>query len=119
MKQRRYTRRQGRCYEIAYHVLIDNPMIDARLVHGRIEQGAGLANNIDHARIEVDGSVWDPVHNQTYDKKIYYIARNATAVKTYTGREAAELLAKENHYGPWGEPGDMPSDAGSTRDTVP
>lgn len=88
----RARKRAGRCYELAYHFVVENP--DAHLVHGEI-QGHG------HAWVVYHGWVWDPSDNRLTAPTEWRWRAHARPIVTLTQREAAEALCSEGHYGPF------------------
>jgi hypothetical protein len=44
---------------------------------------------------------YDPVHNKEYSSADYEAEFKATAVTTYSLREAERVGAESGHYGPW------------------
>jgi hypothetical protein len=97
LKRRRWRKRLGRCYELAYLTQQDNP--DWTLVHGEVDDGHGRV--IGHAWIEKDDEVYDAVLDCVFLKALYKLERWAVAFEKYTRTEAALLLVKTKNMGPW------------------
>jgi len=97
LKKRKWIKRQGRCYELAYLTQQDNP--DWTLVHGEVNDGHGCA--IGHAWIEKEEEIYDAVLDSVFSKASYRLERWAVAFEEYTRTEAALLLIKTKNMGPW------------------
>lgn len=67
------------------------------LVHGVWTNPDGIT--VDHAWVESDKIVFDTVSGKAFTKSTYY--KNARAIKKYSYMEAAGLMIKTEHYGPW------------------
>jgi len=96
----RITKRQGRCYELACNVMLDEPGAKRfTLVHGNIFNVWG---RIDHAWIEVgNGLIYDPTHNR-YETAAEFMIRNRAEVHArYSQREADRLVSVTGNVGPW------------------
>jgi hypothetical protein len=50
-----------------------------------------------------DGSIYDPVENQSYSAEGYGTARGALEERCYSKLEAAKLMLEHGHMGPWHE----------------
>lgn len=97
LKKRKWRKRQGRCYELAYLTQQDKP--DWTLVHGEVDDGHGRA--IGHAWIEKDDEVYDAVLDSVFLKVTYRLERWAVAFEQYSCTDAALLLIKTKNMGPW------------------
>ena len=97
LKKRKWRKRKGRCYELAYLTQQDNP--DWTLVHGEADDGHGRA--IGHAWIEKEDEVYDAVLDLIFLKAAYRLDRWAAVFEEYTRTEAALLLVKTKKMGPW------------------
>lgn len=97
LKKRKWRKRLGRCYELAYLTQQDNP--DWTLVHGEVDDGHG--RTIGHAWIEKEDEVYDAVFDSVFSKASYRLERWAVVFEEYTRTEAALLLVKTNNTGPW------------------
>ena len=102
---KRRDRRVGRCYELAGRFQQDNQ--GWILVHADLYQSGGpyAGAAIDHAFVEHEGVVFDPVLAKTMPLPEYYAVYGVTHARKFDARTAAGLLLKENHWGPWGDPG--------------
>jgi hypothetical protein len=95
----RVRKREGRCYELAWRVMCDEPGAD----HFTLVHGCAGPNLIGHAWIDLnDGHVYDPVRNE-YVLAADYAAFMGGAVTDhrYTRLEAMTVSAAAGHYGPW------------------
>jgi hypothetical protein len=98
---RKYRKRKGRCYELAWkHLLYDEEFAGWLLVHGEMSGFRGQAR-IGHASLEKDDQVFDPVENQFFSKEDYRSRFDAIARVSYTQEEAGRIGAKAGHAGPW------------------
>lgn len=96
MEKRSYENRDQRCYEIAMHIVSDNP--SARLIHGTIN---GKGGRIYHAWNEIDGNIYDPVLDKLYSPSEYHERFNPKVIKEYASQEAIWENLRSNHYGPY------------------
>jgi hypothetical protein len=72
------------------------------LVHGIITDNKfGTNKSLDHAWVEKDGEVYDPVTDIRMPKEVYYNLYSAEAVAIYTFEEMIEIALKEGTYGVW------------------
>lgn len=103
--------RLGRCYELSGRYVVEHPSEAAILVHGTVinpfknklhTTGEKLLPKIDHAWVEVDGDIYDPVMDITWQKNVYEDFFKAETTKKYTYRELLPILDKEGNWGPWG-----------------
>ena len=95
--RRRPRTRHGRCFELAYGYLSDDPTWT--LVHGRgISQLVGVFS---HAWLKRDGYVYDTTFNRTFTAEVYATLVKIEEIATYTYREAAEHALRTGHSGPW------------------
>jgi hypothetical protein len=94
---RRVRKRSGRCYELAFRVMHEEPGAERFvLVHGVVRERFG------HAWIELDdGTVYDPVVDLHLPADEYTTRAHAVAERRYTRAEALENMLKNNKYGPW------------------
>jgi hypothetical protein len=100
----RVRKRQGRCYELAGRVMLNEKGSEAfTLVHGVLDLSRlGLSSAYDHAWIELaDGRVYDPNLHEYMPKAEYYDRYKPSRCQRYTRLEAAKLMSR--HYGPWTE----------------
>jgi len=89
-------KRQGRCYELAFKLLTDDPTWT--LVHGVANSGGA---DIGHAWLERDGWVFDPVLNRSLAWIDYATDRRAVRLASFTAQDAARRAVASGHYGPW------------------
>jgi hypothetical protein len=99
---RRVRNRAGRCYELAWKVMIDEPGSDQfQLVHGwlTLPQFPQLYG---HAWIVLPGDrIYDPVMNRYFTHEEYAAKFNAAVERSYSRQEAFEALRHYHHFGPW------------------
>jgi len=102
---KRRDRREGRCYELAGRFQQENP--EWVLVHADTLPPTGpyAGTTFDHAFVERDGVVFDPVFAELFPAQEFYTVYGVTNTRKFDARTAAGLLLKENHWGPWGDPG--------------
>jgi len=76
---------------------------DIRLVHGRHDAGLGGARN-DQAWVQLgDTVVFDGLTRRFYAADAFHAVTNAEAGHRYTPAEAARLMLKADHPGPWSD----------------
>jgi hypothetical protein len=69
------------------------------LVHGEV---CGQNQEyIGHAWLEKDDEVYDPVLNEFMTFEAYRVGYAAFRIQKYSAEEAAVLMLKEKHFGPW------------------
>lgn len=74
-----------------------------RLVHGRHDAGLGGAPR-EQAWIELaDGIVFNAETKQFYERQAYLAAVHAEGTHAYSATEAARLMLKAGHPGPWSD----------------
>lgn len=94
--------REGRCYELAFRFLSDNPE-GARLIHALVYSPA-LHRNIGHALVDVRSElIYEPVLAGFFIKNQLYESYHVEELASYSRVEAATLLLSSRNYGPWGE----------------
>jgi hypothetical protein len=92
---------EGRCYELAWRTLFSLPEPAGwLLVHGEVNGPSG--SRVDHAWLERDGAIFDPVLNASMTWERYRRIYGASDGTRYTSDQAAHQLLEEGHYGPWG-----------------
>ncbi len=98
------SRREGRCYELAMKFQWDNP--GWVLVHATVRAPCGPVARvpIDHAFVESDGEVFDPVLAQFFPSSEYYRTYKVTDARRYDSATAAQTMLLEGHFGPWDAP---------------
>jgi hypothetical protein len=90
--------RLGLYYELAGRYASHNS--DVTLVHGSI-QGMGKPR-LDHAWVILeDGSIWEPIFNETFDADVYRMLVNPMVDRTYSNEQTCIHLLKHKHWGPW------------------
>jgi hypothetical protein len=94
---RRISRRDKRCYELAFRVIFQEPGAENwTLCHGF--KSFGIA--IPHAWIETDdGLAYDTTLDSWETAEDY--RKTAVVFRTFTRDESLTLLGAEGHYGPW------------------
>ena len=99
---RRIRKRQGRCYELAGRVMLNEDGSETfTLVHGEVSSGFAW-RRIGHAWIELpDGSVYDPVLNEFMTKAGFDSRAKPSKCQRYTCMQAARLIGHAGHSGPW------------------
>lgn len=90
--------RIGRCYELAY--LGAERANEWVIVHGEVSGPPGIGR-IGHAWLELDGEVFETTRDELHDALQYCGRYSATVLAKYTYKEAALMVVKEGHYGPW------------------
>lgn len=100
--------RLGRCYELTWKVVVYNPQLGYRLVHGRLvnpDRAKGRYAEVDHAWVEYRDMVFDAVLERWYLQAEYYARFQAKVHATYTVKEAGAHALRTRHYGTWHEEG--------------
>jgi len=76
-----------------------------RLVHGEVigTGGAVVCIPYGHARVELGDAVIDPSNGRCVvaRRRDYYAAGQASALQSYTFKEARQWMLRTRHYGPW------------------
>jgi hypothetical protein len=91
--------RQGRCYELALHAILNEPGAEYFiLVHGRIHDAAHN-RVIAHAWLEIGSSVYDVVMDGYFSMTDYMTI--AVAEARYDHGQALDMFAKYQCWGPW------------------
>lgn len=92
--------RLGRCYELAGRYVSGHPK--AVLVHGKLINPFGKGHKeIEHAWVEEDGEVFDPVMDKIWPEKVYYDLFKVTVYKKYSFQEVLKMIDANEHWGPW------------------
>ena len=93
--------KRGDCYGQALKRLFNLDSARGwRLVHGFAFVGGAVPG--EHAWLRLpDGRVWDPTENAYATAEEYKAACRATPVREYTRLQAARLVSKRRHSGPW------------------
>ncbi|MNM49990.1 hypothetical protein D3C81_610110 [compost metagenome] len=92
--------RLGQCYVLSYQYATSNP--NSELIHGNITNKFD-GKTIDHAWVEENGEVYDPVLDWRIMKEVYYGLYDAQVEKRYTFQEALNEGIESGTYGPWHE----------------
>ena len=93
--------RIGKCYELAGRYVIDHP--DAVLVHGTFNgiRFVKIDFDNDHAWVEENGEVFDPVMDCRFPKEEYFELFQTTIQAKYNHDEVCRLTLETKHWGPW------------------
>ena len=101
--------RLGNCYFLSGRYVTDNQ--NSELVHGTITNR--IANRIkrineetkvlEHAWVEYDNTVFDPVMGQEYQKEVYYAIFEAKVIERYNHEEMCKTMLTYRHWGPWND----------------
>src|SRR5262249_23098043 len=98
----RIRKRQGRAYELAFKVMLDESEADQwTLVHGILVNPKNGVR-MDHAWIDLnDGRVYDTTLDR-YVPTVWYMARYQVEVDhRYSCEEMSRLLSVSHNSGPW------------------
>jgi hypothetical protein len=95
--------RIGQCYQLAGGYVIDHP--NAILVHGTFNgvRFTRIYFDNNHAWVEENGEVFDPVMDCRFPKEDYYELFHATIQAKYTHDEVCHLTLQTEHWGTWHE----------------
>lgn len=96
--------RVGQCYTLSWDWVSHGANSGWTLVHGVIRHPhpkPGLYDEVDHAWVEIDTHVHDPVMDLFVPRDAYYRVFDAKATKRYTASEAIEQGMLSGHAGPW------------------
>jgi hypothetical protein len=98
---RKLAKAKGQCFPTAGRFILANP--GWTLVHATVLGNAGPAEGIwfAHAWAERDGRAFDTEKEIEVSAERYRDAANATDVSCYSDHEAAVLMCKTEHWGPW------------------
>jgi hypothetical protein len=91
-------KRKSRCYELSGVLILDNP--DWFLIHTVVNTPIGLN---DHAYLEKDGVIYDPVANEFYDKEFIMKKYPPKKITVFNQLQAAQNVTQQKHWGPWDE----------------
>lgn len=85
---------RGRCYELAWRVMIEDGNMHWQLAHGNI-------NGLPHAWVvcQDDATIYDPTANAWFSLAGYL--PGAVVEHTYNQLECAKLAVETGHLGPW------------------
>ena len=104
---KKFRKREGRCYELSgQHLLFDQKEFKGwYLVHGVYRWPPGPPEDesidIDHAWLEDDLHVFDPVKAEYFTKQSFYKDFDVRNVRRYTLKDAAKMIRQHSHWGPW------------------
>lgn len=93
-------KREGRCYELAVRGCMQAP--EWELVHGECNARSGVGK-IGHAWLEFDGEAYCPVLDDTMPVSVFLQVLGARTHARYPSEDAAILMLKSGHYGPWSD----------------
>lgn len=94
--------RLGRCYELSAKYVLDNDGFN--LVHGFITDKIGVTGHtIDHAWVEKEGNVYDPVLDMELPTEIHEAMFNAEVTIKYPRKSVLDMILMKEHWGPWHE----------------
>lgn len=98
----RIRKRQGRCYELAGRVMLNEDGSEAfALVHGTANSGFA-EQRIGHAWIELpDGVIYEPIFNEYMTGAEFNSRAKPSECQRYTRMQTAKLLVHAGHWGPW------------------
>jgi hypothetical protein len=98
---RRVRKRPGRCYELAFRVVFENPDdMDLLLVHGRA-RFLDFELPFDHAWVVQGDKVYDPVMDIWMPEVVHDRDWAAVPEAVYSKVQAARLLSMTKRYDPW------------------
>ena len=99
---RRIRKRQGRCYELAARVMLNEDGSETfTLVHGVVSSGFAW-RRVGHAWIELpDGKVYEPVLNEYMTKAGFDSRAKPSECQRYAYMQAMKLLGHTGTFGPW------------------
>jgi len=104
-KFKRYKKLTGRCYEIAFRFIMDNP--EWLLIHGELDLTFFLGQqyaNYKHAWAKNKNAFFDPANNSIYQADEWEKFK-PTEINVYSIKEAVLEATKHGlkkmHYGPW------------------
>lgn len=89
--------RLGDCYALVGRESME--MSDGFVIHGHVENPYG--EGVDHAWIEKDDKVWEPVTNSWFDKADFEYLFRPVEHSRYTIQEARENMLETENFGPW------------------
>jgi hypothetical protein len=91
---KRIRQKDGRCYELAFKMVMANP--DWKLVFALWDIPQGPYG---HGYIEKDGIIYDPVLDVFFNKDILYDFVKPVAL-VLTCKEACKIISRDKKYGP-------------------
>lgn len=101
--------RLGLCYELSGRYVSGHP--NSELIHGSVTNRIpnmlkGImeeTKTLEHAWVEYNNIVFDPVIGQEYQKEVYYALFEAKVIERYNYEEVLKITLKDGNWGPWNE----------------
>ncbi len=93
--------RLGQCYILSGRYVLGHP--NAELIHGIVTNRIGDGRTLEHAWVEYDNIVFDPVIEQEFQKEIYYALFIPKIIERYNHEEVCKIMLRNKHWGPWNE----------------
>jgi hypothetical protein len=104
--------REGRCYELAYLAFLRLPAdTEWSLIHGQVNGPGG--GRIDHAWLQCPGWIWCPAAADAVAEVSYRLKYRAVEGVRYSRAEAAKMVVRDGHLGPWHHAGKSATGAGT------
>ena len=94
-----FENRLGDCYVLCGRYVLKNS--NSELIHGSISYKGSERNN--HAWVEYDNIVFDPVLGKEFPKDYYYSIFNVIEIERYSHEDVMKTMLRYNHWGPWNE----------------
>jgi len=100
IKEGKKNPRLGLCYELSGRYVSRHH--GTILVHGRLVNpfGKGFAE-LDHAWVEEDGEIFDPVMDKIWPKDVFENLFKAKVYKKYSHEEVLKMILRHENWGPW------------------
>ena len=92
--------RLGLCYELSGRYVLNHE--DSILIHGTVTNQIDKTKKTNHAWVEENNSVFDPVWDRRMPKEDYYEVLGANPIKRYSHEQTCLNMARNRHWGPWG-----------------
>lgn len=93
-------KRLGRCFELSGRYVSEHP--NATLVHGNLTNPfARGMKELDHAWVEEDDQIFDPVMDQWWPKGVYQSLFHTKEQQRYSHVRVLSMTLKHQHWGPW------------------
>lgn len=93
--------RLGLCYELSGRYMIGHP--NAELIHGIVTNRIGDGKTLEHAWVEYNNIVFDPVIGKEFRKEVYYALFIPKIIERYKYEEVCKTMLRYKHWGPWNE----------------
>jgi hypothetical protein len=71
------------------------------LIHGEITSPIGNGKPMEHAWLEHQDKIYDPVHDVEFDSAEYQAKYISKAIGRYSRQEALRAALDHGHFGPW------------------